>query len=337
MRAPVDAKPLLSIIVTSYTLDRLQDVQELLDSLQAQSYQNTEIVLVGEGDAELCDKIRAYAESRNIANLKIVFNHGAPGLSAARDLGVRHSRAEIVAFIDDDAVAFPDWAEQVVRSFSDETIIGLTGPALPLWIDKKTSWFPEELYWIIGCTGWSQTNGVREVRNVWGMNMAFRRQAFAAAAGFSEDIGGVQGKRLHGEEVDLSLRVRKETGRRIVYNPGVKVMHKVYGRRLSAKWISKTCYWTGYTRHALKRLSQRYGIKDDFLSVERRLLGRIVKGLLPRTLASLFVSPRRALRTLWIVMMALLFVAVGYFSHAFSSLVGDVRSMVSASGVKRKR
>jgi len=327
---PLDGDPLLSIIVTSYSLDRLQDVQELLDSLHRQSYRNTEIVLVGEGDAELCHRVRAYAQSRNISNLKLVFNSGRPGLSAARDLGARHARAEILAFIDDDALAYPDWAEQMVRSFSDETVVGLTGPALPLWVDRPNGWFPEELYWILGCTGWSKANGLQDIRNVWGMNMAFRREAFRRAAGFSQDMGGVQGRRLHGEEVELSLRVRKETGGRILYNPEVRVMHKVQGRRLSTRWISKTSYWTGYTRHALKRLSQRYGVEDDFLSVERGLLVRILKGLLPRTLLTFFVSPRRALRILWILAMALSFVAIGYFSHVFSSLMGDVRSMASA-------
>ncbi len=236
-----------------------------------------------------------------------------------------------------DALAFPDWAEQLVRSFSDETVVGLTGPALPLWVNQQNGWFPEEMYWILGCTGWLEANGQRDVRNVWGMNMAFRREAFKLAAGFSEDMGGVQGRRLHGEEVELSLRVRKETGGRIVYNPDVKVLHKVQGR-LSAKWISKTSYWTGYTRHALKGLSKRYGSEDDFLSVERSLLGRIVKGLLPRTLVHLFVSPRRALQILWIVVMALSFVAVGYFSHTLFSLMGDAKSLaIAKEGRQRGR
>lgn len=336
MTAPIDGKPSLSIIVTSYTLDRLQDLQDLLESLHSQSYQNMEIVLVGERDRELCDRVRAYAETRHFSNLRVVYNDGAPGLSAARDLGARYARAEILAFIDDDALAFPDWAEELVRSFSDKTIVGLTGPALPLWVDKRTGWLPQELYWIIGCTGWSEAKDVCDVRNVWGMNMAFRREAFRAAAGFSEEMGGVQGKRLHGEEVELSLRVRKETGGRIVYNPEVKVLHKVYSRRLSLRWIGKTSYWIGYTRHTLKGLCKSYGIDEDFLSVERRLLGRIVKGLLPRMLLALFVSPGRALRTLWIVAVALLFVAVGYFSHAFSCLGSDLKSMARGRGTASK-
>ena len=251
-------------------------------------------------------------------------------------MGARHARAELVAFIDDDAVAFPDWAEHLVGSFSDETIVGLTGPALPLWVDGGSGWFPEELYWIIGSTGWSEADGLRDVRNVWGMNMAFRRDAFRAAAGFSKDIGSVQGRRLHGEEVELSLRVRKETGRRIVYNPNVKVMHKVHGRRLSARWIGKTSYWTGYTRRRLKGLSERYGVEDDFLSIERRLLGRIVKRLLPRTAVALFATPRRASHILWITFMALFFVALGYFSQAFSSLLTDMRSIASRRGGRER-
>lgn len=328
---PTDTEPRLSIIVTSYSMDRVEDLQELLESLRTQSYQRTEIIFVGERDAQLCNRVRIYAESHGVHNLRLFFNDGTPGISPARDLGARQARAELVAFIDDDAIAFPDWAEQLVASFSDETIVGITGPALPLWTDGTNGWFPEELYWIIGCTGWLQADGVRDVRNVWGMNMAFRRDAFTAV-GFSNDIGSVQGRRLHGEEVELSLRVRRQTGRRIVYNPSVKVMHKVHNRRLTARWIGKTSYWTGYTRRRLNGLSKGYGIADDFLSIERSLLGRIVKRLLPRTLAALFVTPRQALHTLWIVIMVLLFVALGYFSQALSSLLADIGSGAGRRG-----
>ena len=48
-----DPKPTLSVIVTSYTLDRLDDIIELLDSLKAQTHNPTEIVLVVEKSVEL--------------------------------------------------------------------------------------------------------------------------------------------------------------------------------------------------------------------------------------------------------------------------------------------
>ena len=331
-----EAEPRLSVMVTSYTMSRFRDLKELLDSLQAQSYQDFEIIFVGEKDAEMCDRLRSYTDRRGVRNLRILFNDGTPGISAARDLGLRNARAELVAFIDDDAVALPGWAEQIVGSFSDESIVGITGPALPLWVDGVSDWFPQELYWILGCTGWYEADVARDVRNVWGMNMAFRREALSAAHSFSEEMGAVQGKRLHGEEVDLSLRVRKETGRRLVFDSNVKVMHKVYSRRLSATWIAKTSYWTGHTRHRLSQLSKSYGITDDFLSVERRLLGRIVRRLLPKTMAALFVTPRQALHVLWIVALALSFVALGYASQALSSLLADMWSMAGRRGERRE-
>ncbi|MBI1884973.1 MAG: glycosyltransferase [Chloroflexi bacterium] len=322
----------LSIVVTSYSLERLHDLLDLLESLQAQTFRDFEVVFVGEKEAELCRSVAAYGTARGLRNVRTLFHQGPPGISAARDLGRRRARGEVIAFIDDDAVATRDWASRLLSRFSDPSVVGVTGPALPLWLDGGGSWFPAELLWIVGCTGWLEADGLRDVRNAWGMNMAFRREALTAADGFSEDIGSIHGNRLHGEEVELSLRVRKATGRRIVYDPSVRVLHRVPAKRLSAKWISKTSYWTGYTRSRLGRLAKEYGLKDDFLSVERRLLTRILRGLLPRTLAGFAGRPGRALRTLWTLALALSFVALGYSSEALSSLFHRALSVVTRKG-----
>ena len=312
--------PLLSVVITTYTLDRLNDVRQLLDSLRAQTYPGLEIIFVGERHRELCDHVVSYTRDQGIANVKAVFNDGPAGLSSARNLGIEQAKGGIIAFLDDDAIAFPNWAEEVVHSLDrDDGPIAVTGPAFPAWEDKSMSWLPEELFWIIACTAFAGWNGMREVRSTWGMNMAFRNEAFEAAGGFSPNLGGIHGTRLHGEEVELSLRIRSRTGRPVIYNPEVRVMHKVYRHRLSLRWIIKTSYWTGYTRRVLRSISRQYGIEEEFLTLERGLLKRIVLKLLPTTLMRSWAGPVSSVRTIWITLLALLFIFLGY-SH--SLLVG---------------
>ena len=93
-------------------------------------------------------------------------------------------REDMIGFVDDDVVFFPKWAEELTKSFDDDSIIGITGPALPLWEGPKMSCFPEEFYWIISRTAWFDCNGKRKVRNAWRTNMAFRKEPFSLC-GFS--------------------------------------------------------------------------------------------------------------------------------------------------------
>ena len=114
----------------------------------------------------------------------------------------------------------------------DSSVIGVTGPILPLWEQESMSWFPRELYWIFSCTYWDMAEKT-EVRNGYGTNLSFRREAFNSGERFRTSLGvkggGQRGWQEPGaEEVEFSLRVRRKTGKHIVYNPRVRVKHKVY-------------------------------------------------------------------------------------------------------------
>jgi GT2 family glycosyltransferase len=306
-------------------MERLPDLLEALASLGQQTYPNIEIIFVAEGFRELCERVRDFAQERGLADLNVVFNSRPSGLSAARNLGIHYSRGEIIAFIDNDAVADKDWAEQIVRTFvSDSEAVGVTGQAVPLWMDEGMGWFPEEFDWILGCSRFMGVRELEPVRSTLGANMAFRSTVFQQTSGFSQHLGGIQGKRLHGEEVEFCLRVRSKTGKHILYNPEVRVMHKVYVRRLSLRWISRTCYWIGFTRGVLQSVSQQYGIQEDFLAVERRLLGRILRRLLPRTLIGLSTDPIAAWCTFRLMFEALLFVGLGYTHYILLRVMGRV-------------
>ncbi|MCL0073618.1 glycosyltransferase [Dehalococcoidia bacterium] len=175
-------RPLLSIIVTSYTTERLGDIYELLNSIKAQSYPDIETIFIAERSPELYERVKEYGEeifrdsvetgrdSVEIRSLnldeaqpipknlpfKVLFNDGEPGLSAARNLGIKEAKGDIIAFVDDVVVLFSDWAEEMVKSYEDDSIIGVTGPAFPLWEDESMKWLPEEFYWYskLHCLVW---------------------------------------------------------------------------------------------------------------------------------------------------------------------------------------
>jgi len=311
----------VSIIVSSYTVDRFGDLTELLDSVQSQTYDNIETILVTERSPELFHKIRAYVEEKGYRNIQILFNEGEWGAAAARNMGIRQATGNILAFVDDDAVLFPRWAEEIAKSYDeDDSIIGVTGPIIPLWQDEPRDWFPREFYWIFSCTYWDWTEKM-EVRNGYLTNMSFKREAFDLCGLFEEALGakggGESGKHeLVGEETEFSIRVKEETGKRIIYNPEVKVRHRVYSYRFTWKFITKRAYWEGYTKAMLNKSYGGRNKSENVLVTEHDLLRRILFKLIPTTLKLFTSKPLLALRKLWVTFIVLFCVAFGYYSFS---------------------
>ncbi|MBN2097985.1 MAG: glycosyltransferase family 2 protein [Dehalococcoidia bacterium] len=317
-------QPLLSIVIATYTMDRLNDVLELLDAIMSQSYSRTETIVVVERSEELKEKVEQHVVEKAMPGTRVVFNHGEGGLSSNRNLGIREATGEIIAFIDDDAVPFPDWAKNIVETYDDATIIGATGPSIPLWEDDNISWVPEEFYWIIGGSGYSDWTTRREVRNVSGTNMSFRREAFEINGFFLTRLGWSGGLRkldLAGEETEFCIRLRRTSHKRIVYEPGIKIHHRVYRYRVTRKFISRRAYLEGYTKAVFDK-NFRSAKDDKVLTTEYDLLRRIATRLVPRICRGFFTHPVTAWRQFSIAVNATSCVAAGYCTCSFRSLRG---------------
>jgi GT2 family glycosyltransferase len=315
--------PLVSIIITSYTTDRLKDILSLLESIKAQTYPKIETVFIAERSRELYNQLETYVRENGIPQTNVIFNDGEIGLSAARNLGIEEANGDIIAFIDDDTLLPINWVDEMIKTYQDDSVVGVTGPSLPLWENESTSWLPEELYWIIGCTAWTGWKDTRIVRNAWGQGMSFRKEAFQLAGTFMTDIGFQMGRYRQGlltldigDDVELSLRVRAKTGKSIVFNPEVKLWHRVYSHRLGWRFVVRRSYWIGRSRRILKRLySPSKENAADLLSQEHQLLKRILFQLLPSIIKNFYRSPLISWRRFLVSITALFFVTLGYYSH----------------------
>jgi len=317
--------PSISIITTAYTLDRLKDITELLDSIQAQAYKKIETLIVTERSRQLTESIKTYINDKGYSNTTVLYNEGEWGLSSARNLAIKEATGDILAFIDDDALLLPTWAEETAKNYAEDTsIIGLTGPIVPLWEDPSMAWFPREFYWILSCTYWDWTEKT-QVRNGYGTNISFRRQAFDLCGPFKTSLGakggGESGKHeLGGEETEFSLRVRRQTAKRIVYDPEVGVRHKVYRYRFGTPFITRRAYWEGRTKAMLGKLHGASANDEAVLSTEYELLHRIFFNLVPGALRLLFTQPVVALRQLRVTAVVLSCVTAGYLCCSITSL-----------------
>lgn len=248
--------------MTSPSLDRLEDIRKLIYSLGSQDEKDFELVFVAENSEELLSRVKESSERMMIRG-RFAMNDGAHGLSQARNLGIRLSKGEIVAMIDDDVILPSHWVSSVLLAFSEPEVTGMTGPALPLWERQNMMWLPREFYWLISCTGWYTPRDPRNVRSAWGMNMAFRKfdldkiGGLMVASGYHKPLA---------EDLELSLRIRLVTGKRIVYNREAYVWHQVHHFRMDWRYVRDRSRHIGGSRYLLRKLYKtKYDKEQDLV------------------------------------------------------------------------
>jgi glycosyltransferase involved in cell wall biosynthesis len=181
------ANPVVSVVICAYTEARWDDLLAAIDSVRAQRDRVAlEIIVVIDHNPALLERMRPIG-----TDLKLTENVEAQGLSGARNSGVRLASGDIVAFIDDDALADPSWLESLVAVYDDPLVAGAGGTIRPLWETRRPAWWPLEFDWVVGCTyrGMPQQRAV--VRNVIGCNMSFRRDLLESLGGFAHGIGRI--------------------------------------------------------------------------------------------------------------------------------------------------
>jgi len=100
---PGTAADAVSVVVCAYTLDRWDDLERVVASVAAQTLPPLETIVVIDNNEEL---ERRAASAFDDPRVRVVANVQSPGLSGARRTGAEHATGTILAFIDDDAVAY---------------------------------------------------------------------------------------------------------------------------------------------------------------------------------------------------------------------------------------
>jgi GT2 family glycosyltransferase len=267
-------QPLASVVVCAYSNERLQLLLETITSIEKQTYPAKEIVIIIDHNPQLQNAL-SHLEREGV---RVSYNTGERGLADARNSGIRLAQGEIIAFIDDDAAAEPDWLEKLVACYSDPDIIACGGNILPVWEGgERPAWMPDEFLWIIGCSyRGMQVNG--SIRNMIGCNMSFRSAVFQEVGGFDTSVGRLGNQPLGCEETEICIRaLSRWPGKRIAYTPDAVVHHHVSLPRQTLNYFTRRCYFEGVSKVVVRRLWGSAGTSSEMSYLTRALPQAILR------------------------------------------------------------
>ncbi len=270
------ASPAVSVIICAYTEERWEDLQAALQSVQAQTTPPNELIVVIDHNPALLERLR---NTRHSESLILIENRELQGLSGARNSGLAVARGDVIAFLDDDAIADPNWLEQLSQSYRQPQVLGVGGAIAPLWLTGRPGWFPTEFDWVVGCTYRGMAGTAQPVRNLIGCNMSFRRELFEGVGGFHTGIGRVGNRPVGCEETELCIRAhQKWPEMKFMYDPQAKVQHRVPASRANWPYFQARCYAEGLSKALVTQL---VGASDG-LNTERTYTLKTLPGGLGR-------------------------------------------------------
>jgi len=201
----------VSLIVA--TVGRVQELERLFESLREQSYRDFEVIVVDQNPDNRLEEL----VNRFRSEMTIHWIRSAPGLSRARNAGLKVATGRIVGFPDDDCWYHKNTILQVVEEFQRvpacDGVLGAsvdeTGRRTMIKGAKRARWVDER------SALWTAVSYA----------MFFRREAIALVGGFDETLGVGAGTSWGaGEETDFVIRLIR-AGARVWHNPQITVIH----------------------------------------------------------------------------------------------------------------
>jgi glycosyltransferase involved in cell wall biosynthesis len=204
------------------TLGRSKEIALMLDSLEAQTFKDFDVIIVDQnGDNRVADLLAAKPRPFPIQHVRASARpadsrDGKAGASWARNIGAKHATGDILGFPDDDCT-YPSWfLDKVLQTFvkigadvvngraADETGRSINGrfAERARWMGRKDV-FNTVIEWVFFC----------------------KRDAFEAVSGYNEKVGaGAPSPWQSCEGPEIVLRLM-DKGYRAYYDPGIYAHH----------------------------------------------------------------------------------------------------------------
>ena len=236
-----------TVIVCTY--NRCKTLEKTLDNLVASalltSFEWEVLVVDNNSSDQTRDVVEGFIQ-RYPDRFRYVFEP-RQGVSYARNAGVRISRGDVLAFMDDDVTIDRGWLRNITASLHRGDCAGVGGRIVPLWKSEPPRWLPIERPYALAPFGsfdlGSEPGPLNEPP--FGANMAFRKEMFERYGCFRTDLGRCADKTLSNEDTEFGNRLLA-AGERLRYEPSALMHHPVLEERVRKLYVLR--WWFGKGR-----------------------------------------------------------------------------------------
>ena len=144
IQAEITRKPLISAIIIFFNEERF--LEEAIESVFAQTYDNWELLLVDDGSTDQSTEIAQRYLARYPEKVNYIQQEGHQnlGMSASRNLGVRNAKGKYICYLDGDDVWLPNMLEKQVAILESQPQAVMVSSPLQLWYSWTGN--PEDMH-----------------------------------------------------------------------------------------------------------------------------------------------------------------------------------------------
>lgn len=238
---------LLSIVICSY--NRASYIGDALTSLynQTSGLGHFEAIVVDNNSTDNTFEVyQVWRAAHPLGNFSYT-TETQQGASYARNTGAALAKGSWLCFMDDDAVATPNYVKNIIRHIQDQPlIVGFGGRIIPKYIPAEPKWMSYYVSSLVGNFDYAPTacpfeNGKYPLES----NMIVKKEVYDQVGGFNTALPGVVGTlRIGGEGKELFFKIMA-LDHTIYYDPSICVHHVVEVKKLTSEYMYRVASGIG--------------------------------------------------------------------------------------------
>lgn len=245
--------PDISVVVCTY--NRAGLLTRTIESLFAQKAACAfEVLVIDNNSTDNTAAVVKSLQSKAPFTLRYVAER-RQGNAYARNTGVEHAQAPIVAFLDDDVIADENWIQTIKTAFDrDDQLSFAGGKVLPLWDDDPPSWLTHSQWAPLALLDYGDDEKEIAGQMPLGLltaNIAFKKEVFAAVGSFSPSVQRVKDRIGSMEDTEFLMRLCR-CGRRGRYLPQLITWASIDPERLTKAYHRRWHTGNGYFYAVMK-------------------------------------------------------------------------------------
>ncbi len=209
--------PFISIVLPTH--NRMEKLKKCIAVLLAQAYpeHKREIIVINDGSSDGTEEYLHELRKDHMAVRFKTISHS--GYSVARNTGFDLAKGEFIATLDDDCIVDKDWLSKIVLTFKRHPEACAVGGSIDNPFTSKIAWAQH----LLSFAKWLPAGQIRPMADISTANIAYKRREIKGFS-FIED-----GKYLYYRDILFNLALVK-TGKKIIFNPYIKVYHHRYAK-----------------------------------------------------------------------------------------------------------